>query len=95
MARGFGGYTKKNLECERSTNSFFWVWIKQTKNWQKDGARFSLTFEVKKYQPTTFWKGAECSGYFLNSKYWWRNVHYKMGAFFIRFVTFASTIVVV
>ena len=27
-------------------------------------------------------------------KYWWRNVHRKMGAFFIRFVTFSSNHVV-
>ena len=27
------------------------------------------------------------------SKYWWRNVHRKMGDFFIRFVLFTSTLV--
>ena len=45
--------------------------------------------------PLQNWMGSGCSGiiYLFLFKYWWRNVHLKMGAFFIRFVTFTSTLV--
>ena len=73
---------------------FFGVRTKQSKM-----AKLRCMFSHKYIflnSPLHFWKVDGCSRliiYIYWSKYWWRNVHRKIGAFSIRFVAFNSTLV--
>ena len=64
------------------------------KNWQNWCIRYSCDNQHMKNHPTIYFeRGMGVVGYLKKSKYWWRNVHRKMGAFFVRFVAFTSTLV--
>ena len=92
-------YTNMKLKKRAlQSDKYVFGWNQTKKNWQNNGACFSVNIGFLIFKnPLHFWKGAGCSGIIFSkdSKYLWRNVHRKMGAFSIQFVTFTSTLVVV
>ena len=72
----------KKWELNKEIN-YFWVGTKQKKlttRWYKFLQQY---WKLKIYNPLCNWMGDVCSGiiYLFGIKYWWRNVHCKMGDF--------------